>query len=249
MIKCIIVDDEKPARDELKYLIGKNSSFEVIDLCANSKEIFSSNQLNEAEIIFLDVNMPGMSGIEIAKKLYDMGMDKRIVFVTAYDKYAIKAFELNAIDYILKPVSDERIDNCLNRIETTIDNRYSEHIKKMFDQVNKKTVEKICIHHDGKIIPVQVNEIIFIKAENKGVFIKTLHGSYLTSYKLKDLEQMFLGTDLFRCHRSFMINLTMIEHIEPWFNRTYNVSLRESKEQIPISRHYVNDFNTKMNIL
>lgn len=247
MFKCIVVDDEKPARDELKYLIEQSNSFCVIDSAESGKQLFQSHYLDEAEVIFLDINMPTMSGIEVAQKL--LGSKKHIIFVTAYDEYAIKAFEFNAVDYILKPVSENRLIQCLDRLEGHFSDRYDSKLEKLFKELSQKPIETISIHYHGKILPIRVDTLVYLKAENKGVVFYTTAGTYQTNHKLKDLELKLMGTNMFRCHRSFMINIKYIEHIEPWFNRTYNVSLSKVEEKIPISRHYVNDFNKKMNIM
>jgi DNA-binding LytR/AlgR family response regulator len=96
---------------------------------------------------------------------------------------------------------------------------------------------------------VKVSEIIYVVAENKGVKIITTKGCFITNHKLKDIEDRFMESSLFRCHRSYLINLEHIEHIEPWFNRTYNVQMTETIEKVPISRHYVQAFNEKMKII
>lgn len=247
MIKCVIVDDEKPARDELQFLIEQSNVFKILDTFESGKKLLDSLSLKDAEVVFVDINMPGMTGIEVAEKL--VGSHKYIVFVTAYDEYAIKAFELNAIDYLLKPISESRLIACLNRIEDEMTDDYDEKLEILLQQFNQKPVEKISIHYDGKILPIEVDQIFFIKAENKGVVLYTETGVYVTTHKLKDLEVKLFDTELFRCHRSYIINLKNIEHIEPWFNRTYNVSFKGIDEKVPISRHYVADFNKKMNIL
>lgn len=245
MIKCIIVDDEKPARDELRYLIDKYSSFEIVSEFDQGQTVLDYD-LTAIDLIFIDINMPILSGIETAELILKAYPKQHIVFVTAYDEFAVKAFELNAIDYILKPIAEDRMKQSLEKIKGSV-TRSNDHLVNLFDR--KKQVNQMCIHYDGKIIPVKYDEIIYIQAENKGVKMMTTKGCYTTGHKLKELEDRFNGTTLLRCHRSYMINTNLIEHIEPWFNRTYNVSFFGINDQIPISRHYVQAFNERMGIL
>lgn len=249
MIKCIVIDDEKPARDEVAFLINEHNDFQVVDMFGSAKVFLENMKLVGVDLLFVDVNMPGMNGIELVQHLRDENIDIHIVFVTAYDDHAIKAFELHAVDYLLKPVSDERMNLCLDRIKEHLhEHEYDHRLNQIMDQFKPKK-EHLCLHRDGKIVPVKLSEIIFVRAENKGTFVETTKGSFTTSVKLSDFEKKLFDEDFFRCHRSFLINLTFIINIEPWFNRTYQVELEGTTERIPISRNYVQNFKDMMNIL
>lgn len=249
MIKCMIVDDEKPAREELAYLIGQHDGFQVIDQFDEGQKLLLSEA--PVDVVFLDINMPKLSGIEVAELLLRRKDSPMIVFVTAYDEFAVKAFEVNAIDYLLKPVSDSRISRTLRKLQDQLEQHqeYNQEIIKLFHEIKRPDkADQVCVHHDGKIFPVKADEIIYVQAENKGALIHTVKGCYMSTMKLKAFEEKFAETSLLRCHRSFIINTDYIEHIEPWFNRTYNVLMKGIKEKIPISRHYVQDFNDAMQI-
>jgi len=250
MIKCIIVDDEKPARDELSYLISKDYRFDIIETFDNGKKLLEEVKELEFDVLFIDINMPILNGIEVVEALVEHGVECRVVFVTAYDTHAIKAFELNAIDYLLKPVSEDRLQSSLDRVVQHLDEvNYENKIGQVLSQLNKEKKEHICFHKNGKIVPVKFNEIIFVKAENKGAIVKTIKDEYVSSSTLQDFEKNLFDSDFFRCHRSYLINVSFITHIEPWFNRTYQVELEGTDEKIPISRNYVQNFKDLMNII
>lgn len=249
MIKCVVIDDEKPARDEISFLINAHDKFEVVKSYDSGKSLLSDILDLDIEVIFIDINMPVMSGIEVIDHITSLNLDMHVVFVTAYDNYAVQAFELHAIDYILKPVSSERIRKCLNRIIDEMGNHYDQKIDILLSQMNKEKKDYCCLHRNGKIVPVKLNEIIYVKAENKGTAIETTKGQFLSTIQLGEIEKKFTDASFFRCHRSYLVNLSYILNIEPWFNRTYQVELESVLEKIPISRHYVQDFKDLMNIL
>jgi two-component system LytT family response regulator/two-component system response regulator LytT len=250
MIRCVVVDDEKPARDEISFLINSHDQYEVVKTYDNGKSLLIDIMNLDVDVLFIDINMPVISGIEVVEHLSQLDLDVHIVFVTAYDDFAVKAFELHAIDYILKPVSDERITLCLERIlEEKSDVSYGQKMQGMLSQVAKDKKDYCCLHRDGKIVPVKLNEIIYVKAENKGTVIETTKGQFLSSIQLGELEKRLMDESFFRCHRSYLVNLSYILNIEPWFNRTYQVELESVTEKVPISRHYVQSFKDLMNIL
>ncbi len=250
MIKCIIVDDEKPARDEISYLINAYGEFDIVETFDNAKSVLENIKSLDVDVIFVDINMPVMSGIELVDHLRQLKLNYHVVFITAYDDYAIKAFELNAVDYILKPVSKERMAQTLKRIKVEMDEeRYDLKINQLMQQISKGKPEHLCFHRDGKIVPIKLSDIIYVMAENKGTVVETKKGTFITPLQLRELEKKLMEEDFFRCHRSYLINLSMIIHIEPWFNRTFQVELEGIEERIPISRNYVQHFKELMNII
>lgn len=255
MIKCIVIDDEKPARDELAYLINKTEGFSVIATYESGVSLLKENEqvaeatLFHSEVLFVDINMPGCNGIELVERIKAMAYEGQVVFVTAFDDYAIKAFELHAIDYIMKPVSDERIGKCLRRLrEEQREMTYDHKLDQLLTQLGQDKKEKICLHHNGKIVPVKLDEILYCKAENKGTVIYTEQGVFHATLSLADFQKKIHGENFFRCHRSFLININYIVNIEPWFNRTYQVAFKDIEEKIPVSRNYVQRFKEIMNI-
>lgn len=249
MIKCIIVDDEKPARDEIAYLIGQHEEFDIIGTFESGIAMFEDFD-EKTEVLFIDINMPVMNGIEVVEQLRALSSDVHVVFITAYDDYAVKAFELNAVDYLLKPVSHERMTTCLTRLKASFgDKDYDQKLEKLLAQIGKPRSEHLCFHKMGKIVPVKLDEIIYVKAENKGTVVETKKGNFVSNISLQEFERKLIDESFFRCHRSYLINISYIINIEPWFNRTYQVELEGVDAKIPISRNYVQNFKDYMNII
>lgn len=253
MIKVLVVDDETPAREELIYMLKRHSDIEVIDEADNGIEAIEKVKGIDIDAIFLDINMPKMGGIEVAKEIIKFNKNIKIIFVTAYDEYALKAFEVNAVDYILKPISDDRfkntMDKLINRIE--VKTLYNKDIEKVIDVLSeikiKDNPERVSLHNGEKLIPIDLKDIIYTTIENKNTVVWTIKGKFNINYTLTELEEKW-SFKFFRTHKSFLVNLDFIEEIEPWFNSTYNLKLKDSKEKIPVSRSQVKRFKKVMNM-
>lgn len=253
MIRCIVVDDEKPARDELKYLLAKHHDFEVIGEAENGVAAMNLILTHEPEVIFCDISMPLLDGIDLAKKILNKQINTYLVYITAYDEYAIKAFELNAVDYLLKPLKEERFLITLSKIKSLKENQQL-NMDKVDKFLNEFTLPQerrshLCLYKDGLLYPVKSNEILCIYIEDKTVKIDTVKGQFECYKSLSEIENILPENDFFKCHRSYIINLNYIESIIPWFNRTYRVKLKGLDKEIPISRNQTNEFKNKMQIL
>ena len=256
--KTLVVDDEKMARRELNYFLEKDNRFRVEAEAENGKEAVSLLEKNDYHLIFLDIKMPGFSGLDIARLLKEFKNPPEIVFTTAYDDYAVKAFELAAIDYLLKPISEERFQETLDRVwkeltEKVKKNNTENKLDNFFDsfQFNNEKTNDLCK------IPVEENEryrlldyseiYYFSTAENK-VKVHTKKDFYLTSLNLKELEKR-LPADFFRIHRSYIVNLNKIREIIPWFKGKYQIVLDDIVgHEIPVSRTKVDKLNKLLNL-
>ena len=192
-IKCIIIDDEPLAAEVIEMHLKEFPNMELLSKFTNPLEALSIIESGEIDVVFIDINMPVISGIEVVEHISQLDLDLHIVFVTAYDDFAIKAFELHAIDYILKPVSDERINLCLERIVADkSDSSYAIKIQSVLSKVAKEKKDYCCLHRGGKIVPVKLSEIVYVKAENKGTVIETTKGQFLSSIQLGELEKRLM---------------------------------------------------------
>ncbi|WP_130807556.1 LytR/AlgR family response regulator transcription factor [Senegalia massiliensis] len=256
-LKVLVVDDELPAREEIKYLLEKYDDIDIIYEANNGIIAFDLIQKFEPDIIFLDINMPKISGIELADKIINTKNTKipLIVFITAYDEYAIKAFELNAIDYLLKPIGENRLEKTLKKIRENLklnDEKMQQNINTIVNQLQSKKQSdsiKLTLYKDGAFYPISTKDIIFSTVEDKNTVIITTKGKFIYHDSLSHLERNINKNNFFRSHRSFIINIDYIEKIEPWFNNTYNVKLKGYNEHIPVSRGQVKQFKTIMNII
>ena len=253
MQRCLIVDDEMPAREELKYILNSTKDVEVIGEASHGMEALELIDKLRPDIVFLDIQMPQMSGIDVARKLLHKEHRPMIVFVTAYNKFAVEAFEVNAIDYLLKPISDERLKDSLNKInERRQKEKDIDELSKLIEYFKKNTKEppqqRISLYHEDILIPLETKEIIYATIEDKKTIIISNKGKFETNYTLNELMDELDPSMFFRTHKSYIVNLNFIESIEPWFNSTFNINLRNNKEKIPVSRNYAKSFKEVMNI-
>ena len=251
MVKCIIVDDEKPARDEIKHYINKNTHYSILSDFDNGLSALEFLKNNAIDIVFLDITMTELDGIETAKKIVNSPLKNipHIVFVTAYDEYAVKAFELNAIDYILKPINEARFNKCIKRINTEINHENSQKERIQSLSSNKYEDGIISLSKDGAVFPIKLNQIKLIYIEDRTLVIETTKGKFLLNTSMNDFSNNLSKKDFFRAHRSYIININFIEKIIPWFNSTYKVKILDIDLEVPISRYKTNEFKKIMSII
>jgi LytTr DNA-binding domain./Response regulator receiver domain. len=227
-LKALLVDDEKPARDELKYLLEERHVHVVGEAATYNEAVKKICELRP-DVVFLDIELGGKSGMDIANRIRQNANQPYIVFVTAYDEYAVKAFEVEATDYILKPFSEERLDTALSRIR---------------ERLQVHDVGKISVQQNKRFHLIDIDDIYYIYAEGRDVIIKTGGGEYRTSATLKEFEQRF-GRQLLRTHKAYLVNVDRIKEIIPWFNGTYMLHLKDIPDEIPVSRSYVKDMKER----
>lgn len=254
MLRCLIVDDEIPAREELKYMLKDIENVTIIGEASNGIEALEMINDLDPDIVFLDVQMPKISGIELARKLVQDKKRLNIIFITAYDDFAVEAFDVNAVDYLLKPISKDRLNEAIKRIVSLAnDSNEKEYnkLKKMIEDMGDskhKNINRISVYHGNRLIPIEVKEISYITIEDKSTIIVTSNAKYEINSSLNELIEKLPKDVFFRSHKSYIVNLDMIESIDPWFNYTYNINLKDIKHAIPVSRSKVKDFKDKMNI-
>lgn len=242
-MKVIIVDDEFPARKELRYFIEKYTEMEIVDEFDNGLDVLNFIQENTLDAIFLDINIPKLDGMLLAKTINKFERKPKIVFITAYDNYAVEAFNLDIFDYILKPYSDERIIFMLDKLKTAI---LDDNCK---DKVEyQKVSNKISLWKNDKIHIVDVNDIYYCEARERYTHIFTKGEEYEIRECISEVEKTINNDSFFRTHRSYLVNLEKIEEIIPWFNNTYILKLNKGKYEITVSRGRVKLFRQLMNI-
>lgn len=242
MIKVVIVDDEFPTRQELSSILQNINDVEIVAQCSIGQELLDYLQNNTADIVFLDIEMPQVNGLEIARIIRStISNPPLIVFSTGYGQFAVQAFELQAFDYVLKPYTQERILLTIMRFRNQ---------KKQMEKITPKDNFKLPVWHNDKMILLNpVEEISLIRAEQQRVIVSTNKGEFEISASLKDVEQKLKGLGFLRTHKSFIVNISKIREIIPWFNDTFILTLENcSQKEIPVSRHYLPDFKKILNI-
>lgn len=225
-LKVLIGDDEEGMRMVLRKAVEKIDGFKLVGEAEDGEVVLSKVEELHPEIIFLDVEMPKLSGIECAKKIIDINPKIIIIFATAHEIYMSDAFQLYAFDYIVKPFKLERIYQTLNRIKTLTEHKNEENMYKIIR--HEKGLEKILIRSKEGISFVDMKDIVIIQREDRNTVIYTIDNSYVTSEGLSELEERLDKTQFFRSHKSYIINLSMIHKIYPYGRWTYIVKLKNT---------------------
>ena len=237
-MKCIIVDDERPAREELHYFIEKFSSMEIAAELEDGNETIEFLSKNNVDVAFLDVSMPLMSGIDLASAIKRSNPNMLVIFVTAHRDFAVDAFELKAFDYILKPIAKDRIIELFFRIKATL-------IPK--DGNDSEIITKLSFWEGERIIVVDLNDILYFEASERNATVFTIGNHHIVHENISSIANK-LPDNFYRCHRSYIVNLSAITVIDPWFNNTYMLSLKGCNVKIPVSKSRLKEFNNLMRI-
>ncbi|MGX7420187.1 LytTR family transcriptional regulator DNA-binding domain-containing protein [Carnobacterium gallinarum] len=224
----LIVDDEPLARDELGYLITKNYPASSIDEAESVTEALEKMLNQRPDLVFLDIHLTDESGFELANKFKRMKNPPQIIFATAYDEYALQAFEANAIDYILKPFEEQRIRQAIEKVTTNP--------KQNENEPNVTT--NLAVQMEERIFIVAVADILYLSVDNGETHIVTQKRQYDTNETLSRIETKLDSQKFLRTHRSFIVNIQAIREIQPWFNHTYQITVTNGVK-IPVSRSYV----------
>lgn len=249
--RILIVDDEAPARRRLRELIGDCATalaLEVVGEAGDGREALALLNEGAADVVLLDIRMPDMDGLELARHVQKFDTPPAIIFTTAYDAYAVKAFELNAIDYLLKPIRAERLALALKKALASAALSVA-----TLARLAPKARSHLSVNERGRVVLVPVKDIVFLRAEQKYVTVKSLAREYLLEESLSALEQEF-AQEFVRVHRSALVAKTAIEGFErvsapEGGEAHWQVMLRGLPERLPVSRrqqHIVREFGSKV---
>ncbi|RKD27561.1 two component transcriptional regulator, LytTR family [Caminicella sporogenes DSM 14501] len=255
-MKCIVVDDEMPARDEIIYLLNDIGGLDIIGEASDGESALKLIKSRKPDVVFLDINMTGMDGFDLVNEILKFEHIPLIVFVTAYDQYAIKAFEVNAIDYILKPINKERLKKTVRKLKLLFSNEninfdIEKRLNKLISKLNQpnEKIDRICVYENGKYIPLNPKEILYLTTVGRNTIIKTKNGQFTTNYTLSEMEEKLSKYNFFRSHRSFLVNLDEVKEIHNWFNGTFQIVLNGAENvKISVSRNKAGEFKEIMNI-
>jgi len=251
MIKVIIADDEEPARAEMKFLLEQYDDINILAEASDGEMAVKLCYEHKPDLVFMDIQMPALSGIEAAEMLINSGTPPYIIFVTAYDSYAIRAFELHAIDYLLKPVETERLESSLDRIRKLLnsDHDISASLKAMKEMLGgykeHRCGKVITVCKDEKFYPVPIDKIKYAYADDKRTYLVTTSGKFIYKNTLHHLEEL-LPQNFIRTHRSYIVNINYIKDIEPWFNGAYQITIINDEDSVPLSRSHSKYFKEIM---
>ncbi len=245
-LSAVIVDDEQLARDELAFLLKNVGDVEVVAQGKNGVEGVNLIREHNPDVVFLDVQMPGLDGFGVLKKLLDRKLPMpKIVFATAFDQYAVKAFEVNAVDYLLKPFDKKRVAQSIQRARVKMEtgaassDRFETLVRMLESQ--KQQTSKLLLKAAGRLFLVNQKDICFASIEDGIITVVTsgLNGMEGQS-NCRTLEELLdsLEANLFwRAHRSYLVNINRIKEVVPWFKSSYQLRMDDKKQtEIPVSR-------------
>jgi two-component system LytT family response regulator/two-component system response regulator LytT len=267
-IKALVVDDEQLARDELCYLLEQAGGVTVVAQAANGRDALALIAEHGPDLVFLDVQMPGLNGFEVARQVLerqgradadsdrdDDGGGAEIVFVTAFDQYAIDAFQVDAVDYLLKPVDPERLDQAVQRArrrivartgsrsadeaaERPLANAELERLVKRIAQGQQGRRERLAVKVGERFFLVDAADVLFASLADEVVTVAATGFTGTSNYRTLDELQAQLDPETFwRVHRAYLVNISKIKEIVPWFSRNYILKMSDAKStEIPVSR-------------
>lgn len=226
MLKALLVDDEVPARSELRYLLGEVGGVEVVGEAGSASEALQLIKAIPYDVVFLDINMPALSGIDLAETLAGLDHPPAIVFVTAHSEHAVKAFEVAAVDYLVKPVEAARLQTAIDRVAPAAE--------------APVRVERVPVEKAGKKLLLEVQDMMYIMARDDYSYIFTDGERYLSTLSLAQLEARLEPQGFFRVHRRFLVNLSQVGAVAPMYGGTMLLTLKDSAAtQVPASRRRV----------
>ncbi|PYP83526.1 MAG: hypothetical protein DMF61_23175 [Blastocatellia bacterium AA13] len=241
MIETLLIDDEELPRRELRQILSGEADINIVGEASNGLQAVERITEIRPKLVFLDIEMPGLNGFEVVNSL---GYLPFVVFVTAYDQYAIQAFEMNAVDYLLKPVTPERVQKTLARVRQSLEAADASHATALHQLVaavrrgSTGYISRIAVHKGQRTVLVSLRDIVYIGMEDKLVFVYTSSDRYLINRTISELEQSLEGEGFFRINRSSLVNLEYLAEIIPWFSGTCKLKLADGRE-LPLSRERV----------
>jgi two-component system LytT family response regulator/two-component system response regulator LytT len=242
-LSAVIVDDEQLARDELNYLL-RELEVDVVAQGKNGVEAVSLVKEFSPDLLFLDVQMPGLDGFGVIKKLLDRKLPlPQIVFATAFDQYAVKAFEVNAVDYLLKPFDRKRVSQALDKVRQKLETAGSPSdqigtIVKLLEQQQRPPAAKVLLKAAGRLFLVDQKDICYASIQD-GIItvVATVMEGQSNCRTLEELLDALDPNMFWRAHRSFLVNINRIKEVVPWFKSSYQIRMDDKKQtEIPVSR-------------
>lgn len=240
VLQALIVDDERYAREELLYLLDSYSDIHVLSEVSSGEDAVMTAIEQSPDVMFLDIEMPKRNGIEVAQSLQQLKIRPQIIFTTAYSEFAVDAFRVNALDYLLKPYKREELDEAINKLRAQL-------IESNRPNVANQSM-KLPVESDGEILFIDVNEIAYIYPNGKSSKIVTKEEQFDYNSSLKKAEERLKVFGFFRTHRSFLVNLSFVKRMSPWFNGAYELELTGIEEKISVSRNYARAFMERLHI-
>jgi two-component system, LytTR family, response regulator len=241
-IRAIIVDDEPPARNKIRELLKANPDVEIVDECSNGREAVQSIASKAPDLVFLDIQMPELDGFGVIEAIGPEHLPA-VVFVTAYDQYAVQAFEVHAIDYLLKPFDRQRFQTALNRVTDYLQSNQRDELNQQLNSLlrqlkgPRKQTERFVVKSGGRVFFLKNDEIDWIEAAGNYVRLHVGTETHLLRETMSAIQKKLDASRFIRIHRSTFVNIEKIKELQPWFHGEYVVIMRDGT-QLTMSRSY-----------
>lgn len=236
-MRMAVIDDERPARSELIYLLNKIIPEAEITEISNGEDALNVINKKYFNLFLIDINLGDISGITLASTIRRISPDSEIVFATAYNNYAEDAFRVEALDYLLKPFSEQKVKDMIERYNQKYEKRLN------------KDIQRISIKAKGKIVFIDINSIVYIESQNKNCCIYTKSSKYMDNTPLKDFEYKLKSKGFFRIQRGYLINTKYIKEIHSWFNNSNCVRMKYfDKITLPVSRNKIEELKNFLKV-
>lgn len=229
MLRAMIVDDEAPARSELRFLLEQTGKMSSITEASSVRSAIETLMDGRVDVVFLDISMPGASGLQLAEALHKLKNPPAVVFVTAYSDHAVDAFDVDAVDYLLKPVEEDRLDRAISKVLARA--------KPQND--SKVTIERIPVEKGGRKVLIPVDQIRYIMAKDDYSCIFTNDDRFLSTTSLAQFETKLGDFGFFRVHRRYIVNLACVEDVETVPSGAIQLGIAGVEERVPVSRRRV----------
>jgi two-component system, LytTR family, response regulator LytT len=238
-LTTVVVEDEKLACDELAFLLQDFPEIDVIATGSNGLEAVDLIQKLEPELVFLDVNMPGLDGLGVVRQLKDRGVElPHFIFVTAYDQFAVEAFRVEALDYLLKPLEKNRLSETIERAKRALQERKSPDPAALPKASAGPARTKLMVRANNRYLIVDANDVIYATIDSGLITLVTTHFEGQSNYRTIEDLQASLDREMFwRVHRSYLVNINRIKEVVPWFKSSYQLRMDDKKQtEVPVSR-------------
>lgn len=240
-LTAVLVDDEQLAREELAFLLDSFAEIEVVGQASNGPEALQRIDALDPDIVFLDVQMPGLNGLEVARELVRRGGAlPHVVFATAYDQYAVQAFEVNAADYLLKPIEKARLQRSIDRARARTPAEETGNMQRLLSHLSGRPEQpsKVLIKSNSRMLLVDAADIIYATVKDGAIRVVAAQTGGESNYRtLDDLQSNLSERSFWRAHRSYLVNIDRIKEVVPWFKSTYQLRMSDPEQtEIPVSR-------------
>jgi DNA-binding LytR/AlgR family response regulator len=245
MIRVLLVDDEDLARQSLRAALERYADLEIVGEATNGLDALNQIEELRPDAVFLDIEMPGMNGLDVVRNL---AHPPRVIFATAYDQYAVAAFEANAVDYILKPLDPARLHRAVGRLRESVSAAPdADTLRKLLEQFRPSVPQKLAARRGKRIVLLSPKEVVRASIDDKLVFLHTSSERFLTDRTVAELEAMLAPAGFFRISRGELVNLEYVRELIPWFSGTARIRLTDGQE-LDVSRERARELRSAMGL-